>query len=164
MQHDNATEYKVHGGKMRGSTKMVHFRHAASRHYNDGELLIKNGRQANAGQLYGFTAECGIKWLLVWKGYPTDPISGEIVEKGKKFRAHIHELIKNIHLVHTFLDGRGALKYMAMIPGIGSFSDWKTDHRYYIDSALPPSLLNWQKAAREIMQMLDEATLDGETT
>jgi hypothetical protein len=122
--------------------------------------------------LYGFTAECGIKWLLVWKGYPTDLTSGEIAKKGsdeivkmgKKFRVHIDGLIKNIHLVHTFLDGRGGLKYMAMIPGIENFSDWKTDHRYYIDSALPPSLLNWQKSAREIMKMLDEALLDGEIT
>lgn len=85
MQHDNANEHKAHGGKMRGEIQMVHFRHAAIRHYNDGELLINNDRQANAGQLYGFAAECGIKWLLVWKGYPTDPISGEIVEKRKKF-------------------------------------------------------------------------------
>jgi hypothetical protein len=163
MQDDNVMRQKNGGGKMGETIKTVDFRHAAIRHYNDGELLIKNGRQANAGQLYGFTAECGLKWLLVWKGYPTDPTSGEIV-KGEKFRAHIHELIKNIPLVRTFLDGRGALKYMAMIPGIENFSDWKTDHRYYIDSALPPSLLNWQKSAWEIMKMLDEAMLDGEIT
>jgi hypothetical protein len=147
---------------MPGTTKTVDFRHAACRHYNDGDLLMANGRHANAGQLYGFTAECGIKWLLVWKGYPSDPVSGEIVERRKKFRAHIHELIKNINMLKTFLEGRGASKYLAMIPSIGSFSDWKTDHRYYVDAALPSSLANWQKAAREIMQMLNEALLDGE--
>ena len=123
---------------------------------------MANSRYANAGQLYGFTAECGIKWLLVWKGYPSDPVTGEIVEKKKKFRAHIHELIKNIHMLSTFLEGRGASKYLAMIPSIGNFSDWKTDHRYYVDSALPSSLTDWQTAAREIMQMLNEAILDGE--
>jgi len=89
-------------------------------------------------------------------------VTGEIVEKKKKFRAHIHELIKNIHMLSTFLEGRGASKYLAMIPSISKFSDWKTDHRYYVDSSLPSSLPDWQKAAREIMQMLNEAILDGE--
>ena len=143
-------------------TKTVDYRRAASRHHRDGDLLMANGRHANAGQLYGFTAECGIKWLLILKGYPSDPMTGEIVEKKKKFRAHVHELVKNINMLNTFLEGRGAAKYLAMIPSLGNFSDWKTDHRYYSDSALPPSLTNWQRAAHEIMQMLNEAFLDGE--
>lgn len=66
---------------MPGIKQVVDFRHAANRHYRDGNLLMANGRQANAGQLYGFTAECGIKWLLVWKGYPSDPVTGELVER-----------------------------------------------------------------------------------
>lgn len=148
---------------MPGITKAVDFRHAAGRHYSDGNLLWANNRHANAGQLYGFTAECGIKWLLAWNGYPSDPKTGDIEkEKKKKFRAHIHELIKNIHMLNTFLEGRGASKYLAMIPNIRKFSDWKTDHRYYVDSALPSSVADWKKAAHETMQMLNEALLDGE--
>lgn len=65
-------------------------------------------------------------------------------------------------MLRTFFEGRGASKYLAMIPSIGNFSDWKTDHRYYVDSALPSSVTAWQKAAHEIMQMLNEALLDGE--
>lgn len=146
---------------MTTSAKRVDFRQAAKRHFKDAELLMDQARQANAGHLYGFAAECGIKALLVWKGYPSDPVSGEIIEKkSKKFRVHIHELTKNINMVYTFLDGRGAARYLAMVPNIGDFSDWKTDHRYYIESALPPSVLNWRKVSREIMQMLDQAMLD----
>ena len=148
---------------MNRPTKPVDFHHAAKRHFKDAELLMNHSREATAGQLYGFTAECGIKSLLVWKGYPTDPVSGELFEKKKKFRFHIHDLIKNINMLHTFLDGRGAVKYLAMIPKIGNFSDWKTDHRYYIDSALPPSVSGWREASREILRMLDEVTLDGKT-
>jgi hypothetical protein len=148
---------------MRRTTKPVDFQQAAKRHFYDAELLMNHSRQATAGQLYGFTAECGIKSLLVWKGYPTHPATGELLEKKRKFRAHIHELIKNINMLYAFLDGRGAAKYLAMIPSIGNFSDWKTDHRYYADSALPPSVSSWRKASREIMRMLDEVTLDGET-
>jgi len=143
-------------------TKAVDFRHAAIRHFRDGELLITNGRNANAGQLYGFTAECGIKWLLIRNGYPSDPETGELVEKKKIFRSHIHELVQHINALNTFLEGRGATEYLAMIPNIGSFSDWKTDHRYYIDSALPTSMTNWRQAAHEIMQMIEESRLNGE--
>lgn len=147
---------------MTASTKRVDFRQAATRHFKDAELLMDQARQANAGHLYGFAAECGVKALLVWRGYPSDPSTGEIIKKTpNKFRVHIDELTKNINMIYTFLDGHGAAKYLAMIPSIGDFSDWKTDHRYYIESALPPSVLNWRKASREIMQMLDQAMLDG---
>lgn len=123
-------------------------------------MLLDHERKATAGQLYGFAAECGIKSLLVWNGYPTDPISGELAEKKKKFRAHIHELVNNINTLQAFLDGRGAAKYLAMIPNVSNFADWTTAHRYYTDAALPPSLAKWREASREILQMLDEAMLD----
>lgn len=140
--------------------KPVDFHQAGKRHFYDAELLQGHKRNAAAGQLYGFAAECGIKSLLVWNGFPTDPVSGEIVEKKRQFRKHIHELVKNIGMLHVYLNGRGATKYLAMIPSINDFSDWNTDHRYYTESALPPSLAKWRKASSEIMKMLDQAMLD----
>lgn len=144
------------------TSKPVDFHQAGKRHFADAELLLDHERHATAGQLYGFAAECGIKSLLVWNGYPTDPNSGDITEerKARKFRTHINELVKNINMLQTFLDGRGVAKYIAMVPNIVHFFDWKTDHRYYTDSALPPSLFKWRDASREIMRMLDEAMLD----
>lgn len=144
------------------TSKPVDFHHAGKRHFNDAELLLQHARNATAGQLYGFAAECGIKTLLVWSGYPTNPATGEIDEKkGKqKFRKHIHELVNNINMLHAYLDGRGAAKYLAMIPSVEELSDWTTGHRYYTDSALPQSLLKWRKASQEIMRMLDQAMLD----
>lgn len=143
-------------------SKYVDFHHAGKRQFTDAELLLQHARNATAGQLYGFAAECGIKTLLVWSGYPTNPITGDIDEKKgkKKFRKHIHELVDNINMLHAYLDGRGAAKYLAMIPTIEDLSDWTTDHRYYADSALPPSLPKWRKASQEIMRMLDQAMLD----
>ncbi len=142
--------------------KQVNFHQAGKRHFNDAELLHGHARNAAAGQLYGFAAECGIKSLLVWNGYPTDPTTGDIDEKKKpkKFKKHIHELVQNINMLHAELSGRGAAKYLAMIPSINDFSDWHTKHRYYIDSALPSSLIKWRNASREIMEMLEQAMLD----
>ncbi len=144
--------------------KPVDFNQAGKRHFNDAELLQDHKRNAAAGQLYGFAAECGIKFLLVLNGYPTNPASGEIAEKKKQFKKHIHELVKNIHMLHAYLNGRDAAKYLAMIPNINDFADWTTDHRYYTDSALPPSLAKWRKASLEIMGMLDQAMIDNRGT
>ncbi|MBF0176839.1 MAG: hypothetical protein HQL63_08335 [Magnetococcales bacterium] len=37
---------------------------AAMRHFRDAQLLEKEGRLANADQLYGFAAECAIKFAV----------------------------------------------------------------------------------------------------
>lgn len=142
---------------------MINFYQAAKRHFSDAELLMENKRHPNAGHLYGFAAECGIKSLLVWNGLPTDPKTGDIVGKQekKKFRVHVHKLANNINTLHAYLDGRGAAKYLVMISNIDKFLNWTEEHRYYIESALPQSFSDWRKAAQEVMYMLDQATLDG---
>lgn len=142
--------------------KPINFHQAARRHFHDADLLlIHHGRSAGAGQLYGFAAECGIKSLLVWQGYPSDPTTGDL-GKGK-LRKHIHELVQNIHVLDAFLDGRGAARYRAMLPSLHTFSNWRTEQRYYAESALPPAVPDWRLGAEEIMRMLDQTLLDGAT-
>jgi hypothetical protein len=146
---------------------LINFHQSAKRHFYDADLLLMHHeRSANAGQLYGFAAECGIKSLLIWQGYPSEP-TGDLKkrksnEKGNQnFRKHIHELVQNIHSLETFLDGRSGARYRVMLPSLHTFSDWHTDQRYYADSALPKSTPNWRQSAEEIMRMLDQALLDG---
>jgi hypothetical protein len=69
-------------------SKPVDFHQAGQRHFRDAELLRTHARNAAAGQLYGFAAECGIKFLLIKQGYPADSTTGELVEdrKKRKFR------------------------------------------------------------------------------
>lgn len=43
----------------------VNYAAAARRHLSDGRILQGQGRHANAGQLFGFSVECGIKALLL---------------------------------------------------------------------------------------------------
>ena len=136
----------------------VNFFEAAKRHYNDAELLLNNKRDANAGHLYGFASECGIKQLLVIHGLGVDPITGEIIESKAQYRVHIDKIINTMNV---FLDGRSAAKYTVMVPSIGIFANWKVEHRYYIDSALPASVPDWREATVEVMKMLSQAELDG---
>jgi hypothetical protein len=142
----------------------VDFPSAAKRHWQDASSLEVSGRAANAGQLYGFSAECGIKALLVALGYPTDadgspartPPAGT-----PQVRKHIHQLVSIIGNIQSDIVGRSGAKYSAMFPNITNFANWSTDHRYWTDTAIPNSLPAWKAAAKEVMKILDEASLDG---
>ena len=134
---------------------------SARRHFDDANLLLQQGREANAGQLLGFTMECGLKALLVACGVPPDA-DGSVPSSGK-FRQHMPTLEDRISVYgHLIPDGPKAQIYLAKIPRRVQFHDWKVDHRYFRKSALPlASLSTWLGAAKEMNEMLDQAKIDG---
>lgn len=142
--------------------RKINFHKAALRHYEDAGLLHRNQRNANAGYLYGFVAECGLKSLLVAGGLTTE-IDGDIskVRNRNDFRWHVDKLANQITMVQTFLEGRKMAGYLAYISNIDHFFDWKTDHRYYDEKSIPASLEQWRAAAAQVMKMLDAAKADG---
>lgn len=142
---------------------------AARRHLVDAEALFAGSRQANAGQLYGFVAECGMKALLIACGVPTDADGGIAKNDPRKpdkphpLRAHVPVLMDRI-VAHGALipDGLLSTKYMAMIGSVARLNDWLVDHRYWRESALPlSSVAAWRKAAQDVGKMLDQAKEDG---
>jgi hypothetical protein len=144
-------------------TGNVDFQGASKRHYRDAELLMTNKCIPNAGHLFGFAAECGIKALLVAYGLKTDPHTGDIKEKREKkkplkYKTHVNSLINN---VQTFTGSRQYSKYLGMMPNLMAFGDWYTEHRYWNESSIPPSYSGWRDGAREVIQMLDQAKIDG---
>ncbi len=150
-------------------TPPVAYELAARRHMTDAESLFTTGRLANAGQLYGFVAECGLKALLLACGILPDAdggIPGQHPEKPGKshpLRQHMPSLTDRITTHGQLIpDGLQAAKYMATMPSLGHFKDWSVDHRYWRDAALPQaSVAKWRSAAKEIAQMLDQAKQDG---
>jgi len=70
------------------------FRRASIRHFKDAEFLNTNGRSPNAGHLYGFSAECGIKAFLIGMGHPTES-DGDM--RASALRGHIHKLQSLFH-------------------------------------------------------------------
>lgn len=142
------------------------FPSAAKRHWHDAVLLETSGRSGNAGQLYGFSAECGIKSMLIGLGYPCEQDGSPKKKKNlpsgaPEFRKHIHEFVAVIGDIQIYAAGRNGAKYTAMIPNITYFIDWNTDHRYWAEANIPKSLPAWKTAAKEVMGMLDAAYLDG---
>jgi hypothetical protein len=140
------------------------FHGSARRHMTDADLLESNSRLPNAGHLYGYVAECGIKALLIGLGYPTDLEGSPAQTKGNpRFKVHINDLLApaTFNSLKLFLNGRAGAKYLALISEIGDFSDWRVEHRYYSESALPGSLAKWKAAAHAVGRMLDQAKTHG---
>ena len=140
---------------------MINFECAAKRHFHDGLLLKKENRDPNAGQLFGFAAECGIKSLLVACGYPTSP-DGDLGTAGGGICAkkHIHQFVPMMAQLSMYLAGRNGSKYLSQIPNIADFSNWHTDQRYYTDQSIPTFCNKWQDAAKEVMNMLQNLAID----
>jgi hypothetical protein len=134
---------------------------SARRHLDDAKLLEANSRLPNAGHLYGYAAECGLKALLIWHGHPTDAEGSPVHALG--FRQHVDQLVitSTFKALKRFVNNRSGAKYLAMIPSISAFSDWKVGHRYFSETALPATLPRWKAAAYEVGRMLDQARMDG---
>ena len=137
----------------------VDYAAAARRHIRDAHLLQNAGRLANAGQLFGIGVECGLKSLLVLGGAAVDG-SGNLT---KPFREHMPLLGTLVTGLMTLPDGRAASTLQSRLPNLASLSNWKIDHRYWSESAIPLSsaLPAWECAALEMDALLDEATAGG---
>jgi hypothetical protein len=142
--------------------KQFDFKEAARRHWADAEHLTNAGRNPNAGQLYGFMAECGLKALLVAHGLKTES-NGDIQSKPRTgYREHLPVLSQLVSNLAVFPDGRAATRYLSLLPDLAYFHDWSTDHRYWAAAVQPlTSLPNWREAARQVGDMIDAAILDG---
>ena len=63
----------------------------------------------------------------------------------------------------TLPDGRTASLLQSRLPNLGSLVNWKLDHRYWRESAIPlaASLQAWEWSALEMDALLDEAAAGG---
>lgn len=144
----------------------VNYLESARRHFHDAGTLLGSSRPANAGQLFGIAAECGIKAILVASKVPVDT-EGSIDRlpgvKGKGFKEHWPHLGQALtDLVGAIPDSRTAATYLSELSNLAHFSDWRIEHRYWRDAALPlASVARWQAAAGEVMLVLDQAKEDG---
>lgn len=148
-----------------GSTR-VNYAESARRHFHDAGVLRSGGCTANAGQLFGIAAECGIKAVLVASKVSID-MEGSIDRlpgvRGMGFRAHWPQLGQMLTDLAGYIpDSRMASGYLSLMPNLAHFNNWLIDHRYWRDAALPlTSVDDWKSAATEVMAALDRAQEDG---
>lgn len=136
----------------------ISFQEAARRHWNDAEILKSKERAANADQLYGLTAECALKAVLVRLGEPTTP-TGDFEDRNRWI--HIDRLWPEYQ---TLASGRRGQRYLSPLSGFAEnpFADWAVEHRYAADFATPrnAAVEAHKKAARACLVVLERAAAD----
>lgn len=101
------------------------FKNAYERHQKDAEILFDKKRYANADQLYGLSAECALKAVMVGLDPALADQNGDLINQGDK--KHIDKLWGHFRL---FLSGKSASSYLAHLPTSNPFSNWRIDDRY----------------------------------
>lgn len=145
------------------ASQKVDYKACAKRHIVDARILLGAYRKANAGQLFGFSVECGLKALLVHSGATVDSKGNIKWEKTLNLREHMPKLAQVVNALIALQDGRVASVNLSKLPHLNDMHDWEVDHRYYREAEIPiaSSLANWELAAHEINDLLDDVFTEG---
>jgi len=134
----------------------TNFQDASDRHLEDAEILLAQSRDANADHLFGLSAECSLKAIMLALGMKVMP-DGAPEDRGHK--VHMPELWAAFQ---SFAQGRLASRYLEPLDKINPFSDWMVDQRYWARTALGVNApANHQSAAAQCRQSLEKSIFDG---
>ena len=104
----------------------TNFKDAHKRHLQDAKHLYTIKRWGNADHLFGFSAECGLKAIMVHLGMEIDATSGK--PKEERYRKHCQDLWNEF--VH-FAKARTGAVYLGVLPeGENPFKNWSHNDRY----------------------------------
>lgn len=106
------------------------FRDAAIRHYIDAGNLLASARYANADHLFGLSAECSLKAVMVGLGMQ---VTRRGAPKDRAHKVHIPELWMAFQ---SFAEGRLASRYLEALAHLNPFDDWSVDQRYWGSRAI----------------------------
>lgn len=128
---------------------------AHRRHWEDAELLFGNARWASADQMYGFSAECGLKAVMKELGMSVDATG----TPERKHRRHVQDLWP---VFRTFARGHGGERHLHRLPEENPFRDWSHHDRYaHRRHWMEANLGRHRDAARGVRNMVELARQDG---
>lgn len=132
------------------------FLDAHRRHWNDAELLYQRARWANADHLYGLSAECGLKAIMVHRGWvPVDQHG----DPETPYRTHIDKLWDEFL---TLANGRLESRYVVLLSPTNPFRDWRIGQRYAHETRIRVEMVKaHQRGAEEVRSLVSEARKDG---
>ena len=127
----------------------ANFTDAHRRHWEDAELLFAHARWANADQLYGYSAECGLKLVME-----------SLVPAERPHRVHVQDFWPE------FVAFAGARReggrYLALLPPNAPFADWSHHDRYaHRRHVGDQDAKRHRQAANEVRALVDLALEDG---
>lgn len=131
------------------------FLDAHDRHWNDAETLFLQGRYANSSHLYGVSAECGLKGLMVKFGMP---ISANGSPSQSDDRVHGNKLwARYEHYRSGFING---VLYSAQIAQ--HFQAWDIQDRYANQSGFNQAgVQSHRNGAEAVCQLIAKAQRNG---
>ena len=133
------------------------FYNAFSRHWNDAEYLYEDSRWANSDQLYAYSAECGLKCLMLLFGMYVNPATGV---PDKKDKLHIDEIWSRYE---TYRAGIGVSGYF--IPAVNPFDNWNNNQRYAHEAHFDQARVDPHRdGVKEVKKLLNQAILEGRLT
>ena len=133
----------------------TNFAAAHHRHWDDAQLLFRNDRWANADQLYGLCAECGLKAVMRRSDMPV----GLLGIPDEEYRRHVSGLWPQFAI---FVRGRIGARYLPLLPHQNPFTDWSISDRYASSHHFNRARVDsHRKAARKVCQMIHSAKMDG---
>ena len=126
---------------------LADFRDAHLRHWQDAELLKQAGRWANADQLYGYSAECGLKAVMVANGMPVDA-AGSPTER--RHKQHIQNLWGAFR---SFVHDRHTASLLHHLPEQNPFARWSHSDRYAASGHFTAATVSpHREAAQQVRQ------------
>ena len=125
---------------------------AHRRHWEDAELLFAHARWANADQLYGYSAECGLQLVMESLGMAVAPANRQ---HGVPVQALWPELV-------ACSAGRQGARYLALLPPGAPFTHWSHHDRYaHWGRFGEEQAMRHRQAANEVRELVDFALEDG---
>ena len=137
-------------------THPADFADAHGRHWEDAELLFGRERWANAAHLYGLSAECGLKAIMLRLDMDVDDVSG--APREREHRQHMPGLWP---VFLDFVDRRSDMLAARTIPDGKLFDDWSIHDRYaHRQWFRRDNVETHRRGAQEILDMV-ERTFEG---
>jgi len=132
------------------------FLDAHKRHWMDAELLKTESRLANTDHLYGLSAECGLKGLMIQFGMGVNSGTGSPQERMDRVHADkIWERFDSYRSGHP--QGTGY-----PVPSENPFDDWNVSQRYaHRDQFDEVRIDRHRRGAEYVRKLLSKAQKDG---
>lgn len=126
------------------------FSNAASRYWCDANLLLQQARLATADHLFGVSAECALKAIMV-------ALSGT-TNLPKRYKIHLPNIWDEF-IAYTPSSGTNAY---ASLLAANPFASWDVSDRYGHDTEFTQARVNKHcEAALQAQRVLEQARLDG---
>ena len=132
------------------------FQDAHQRHWEDAERLLLVGRLANADHLYGVSAECGLKKLMLAFGMPYD--AAKDMPGLLSDRAHANKIWMRYETYRAgHVQGVGYI-----LPANNPFHDWDVSDRYANQSNFSLARVQGHQAGSQVIRaLIKKAQLEG---